>query len=154
MANVNDLFYHGVRQQVRRVLEAMGPKRVEQGLSSFETGASNWSSCFFARAYPDLNLNSHRVDPEFAIAAALGMGKNRIPMRIVYHMFDGAGGKLMTRPQLLSFCRGFLDNKREPDVQKAIDDVLRQTDFSVASDPKAESIFNKRKEVLCGNQAL
>lgn len=131
--DIRDAFYHGVRHQVRRVLEAMGPERIERGLTAFENGASNWSHCFFARAYPELSLNSGRA--EFQVAQALGMGTNRVPMRIVYTLFDGVGSKTtMTKGDLRKFIEGFLDEKRDPEVQKAIDDLIRSTDFSTAHD--------------------
>lgn len=131
MADVKDILYHGIRQQIKRVLVAMGPKRIEDGISAFETGASSWSACFFARAYPEVNLNFGK--PEERIAELLGMGTNKVPMRIVYHTFDGMN-ITMTKKGLLDFCRGFLDDQRDPDVQKAIDEVMRSIDYTGAED--------------------
>lgn len=149
MADVRDLFYHGVRQQVRRVLEAMGPERVEQGLTAFETGHSSWSQCFFARAYPELQLHSKHPDrfgntgPEWKIAAALDMGTNRVPMRIVYSLFDGFGGQhTMTKDDLRKYIRGFLDEIRDPEVDKAINALIDSTNLTTAHEQevwKAES---------------
>ena len=131
MANVKDLFYHGARQQIRRVFEAMGEDRISQGVTAFETGASNWTACFFARAYPEVNLNIG--DPELKIAQLLGMGTNKVPMRIVYHTFD-SNSIVMTRQGLLDMIHGFLDEKRSPDVQNAIDDLLKNTNYEGAED--------------------
>jgi len=130
MAEMKDLIFHGVRQQISRVLTAMGEKRVLDGISAFEDGASNWSACFFARAYPEINL--HR-DPENQIAELLGMGQNKVPMRIVYRTFDGMN-ITMKKPELLSFCRGFLDKQRDPGVEAAINAVLSGIDYKGAED--------------------
>jgi len=119
MADVRDLFYHGMRQQIRRVLDAMGPERIDMGLTAFETGMSSWSACFFARAFPEVNLNS--VDPERKIAQLLGMGDNRVPMRIVYHTFDGAS-HFMTKQQLRKFIEDIRDESRPSEVM----DLLKQ----------------------------
>lgn len=130
MADVRDLFYHGVRHQIRRVLEAMGPEKIEMGLTAFENGASNWSACFFARAYPELNLN---YDPENVIAKALGMEGNRVPMRIVYRTFDSIGVS-MTKQGLVEFIRNFLDEKRDPEAQAGIEELLRGVKYEGAED--------------------
>jgi hypothetical protein len=131
MADVKDLFYHGTRQQIKRVLEAMGEERILNGITAFETGASNWSACFFARAYPEVNLNIG--DPELKIAGMLGMGTNKVPMRIVYRTFDSMS-IVMTRKGLLDMIRGFLDEQRDPDVQSAITDLLKNTSYAGAEE--------------------
>jgi hypothetical protein len=131
MAEMKDLIFHGVRQQISRVLTAMGEKRVLDGISAFETGASNWSACFFARAYPEVDLRAG--EPEGQIAALLGMGKNKVPMRIVYRTFDGMN-ITMKKSELLDFCRGFLDEQRDPEQQAAIDAVISGIDYKGAED--------------------
>lgn len=131
MANVKDLFYHGVREQITRVLKAMGEDRISLGLTAFENGASTWSACFFARAYPEVNLTMH--DPEAKIADLLGMPGNKVPMRIVYRTFDGAGIS-MTKDGMLQFIRGFLDEQRPAAVQDAIDSVLKGVNYAGAED--------------------
>jgi hypothetical protein len=131
VANVKDLFYHGTRQQIRRVLEAMGPDRISQGVTAFETGASNWSACFFARAYPEVNLNIG--DPELKIAQLLDMGTNKVPMRIVYRTFDSMS-TVMTRKGLLDIIHGFLDEKRDPEVQEAINELMANTKYEGVED--------------------
>lgn len=128
----SDAVQLGVEMQVKRVLEAMGEGRILDGITAFETGMSSWSACFFARAYPELNLDNVR-SPENAVADALGMPGNRVPMRIVYTLFDGVGcGRTMSKQDLLAFIRGFLDDKRSPDVQKAIEEAIAglPVDFS------------------------
>lgn len=117
MADVRDLFYHGMRQQIKRVLDAMGEERIDNGLTAFEDGGSNWSACFFARAFPELNLNS--FNPEAQIARALGMGDNKVPMRIVYHTFDGAS-HYMTKDQLKQFIVDVRDEKRPSEVMQLL----------------------------------
>lgn len=117
--DVRDIFYHGMRSQIRRVLDAMGPERIDKGLTAFEDGASNWGQCFFARAYPELRLMGYQ--PELQISQALGMGDNRVPMRIVYHTFDGAS-HFMTKQQLRNFIEAIRDESRPSEVL----DLLRQ----------------------------
>lgn len=131
MADVRDLFYHGVRHQITRVLKGMGEDRISQGLTAFENGASTWSACFFARAYPEVNLNFG--DPELKIAEMLGMPGNKVPMRIVYRTFDGVG-TVMTRDAMKSFIRGFLDEQRDPAVQAGIDDLLKGINYEGAEE--------------------
>jgi hypothetical protein len=131
LPEAKDLFYHGVRQQITRVLKAMGEDRISQGLTAFESGASTWSACFFARAYPDVNLNMG--DPEAKIAELLGMPGNKVPMRIVYYTFDGIGF-VMTKKGMQEFIRGFLDEQRDPKVQAGIDDLLKGLSFKGAEE--------------------
>lgn len=131
MADVKDLIYHGVREQITRVLKAMGEDRISQGLTAFENGASTWSACFFARAYPEVNLTIG--NPEERIAELLGMPGNKVPMRIVYHTFDGCGVS-MTKKGMLEFIRAFLDEQRPKDVQDAIDSVLKGINYAGAED--------------------
>jgi hypothetical protein len=96
MANVKDLLYHGVREQVRRVVLALGEERTDRGLTAFEDGHSNWSDCFFARALE--NDQVFRSEPnEYGVARALGFfrqdgGLNLVPVRMVYFAFDKMPG--------------------------------------------------------------
>lgn len=131
MPNVKDLMYHGVREQITRVLKAMGEDRISLGMTAFENGASSWSACFFARAYPEVNL--HFQDPEAKIADLLGMPGNKVPMRIVYRTFDGAGIS-MTKDGMLKFIRAFLDDQRPAEMQAAMDDVLKGINYAGAED--------------------
>ena len=135
MPNVKDLMYHGVREQISRVLKAMGEERILKGISAFENGASTWSACFFARAYPEVNLVMG--DPELRIAELLGRPGNKVPMRIVYRTFDGAGIS-MTKTGMRDFIRAFLDDQRPAEVQDAIDSVLKGIDFSGAEEKKID----------------
>jgi hypothetical protein len=127
--DVKDAFYHGARDQITRVLKAMGDDRISQGLTAFENGASTWSACFFARAYPEVNLSIS--DPEMRIAELLGMPGNKVPMRIVYRTFDGAG---MTKRGMLEFIRGFLDEQRPKEMQDAIEKVMSGISYEGAYD--------------------
>lgn len=131
MADVKDLFYHGVRHQIGRVLKGMGEDRVSQGLTAFENGASNWSACFFARAYPEVNLNIG--DPEAKIAELLGMPGNKVPMRIVYTTFDGIGF-VMSKKGMHDFIRAFLDDNRDEAVQKGIDELIAGVKYEGAEE--------------------
>ena len=93
---------------------------------AFKDGASNWGACFFARAYPELNLQVGQ--PEFMIADALGMGTNRVPMRIVYSLFDGLGkGRTMSKAELQSYIRAFLDDVQDPEMLRAINSLIDET---------------------------
>lgn len=128
--DVRDIYYHGIRHQVKRVLQAMGEQRVLDGISAFENGQHNWSACFFARAYPDLKLHE-QSDPETVLMDKLDLP--RTPIRIVWHLFDNFGrGVTMSQKELHEFVRGFLDDQRDPIVQKNIEDLMRSMDFTKA----------------------
>lgn len=130
--NIQDIFYHGIRDQIRRVLTTMGPERVEKGLTAFVDGASSWSSCFFARAYPDLELSA--FDAEHQLMKTLGL-RTTIPIRIVYCTFDGAG-IVMTKQQLRDFIQATLTESDTETVNKflATIDYSAAEIFSYASD--------------------
>lgn len=130
---LNNLFYIGIRQQIRRVLTALGPERTDLGLSAFEDGASNWHECFFARAlaHDEVFL---RERGETGVAKALGLvtqdGRpNLIPVRIVYCTFDG-NSKLITRQELNDFIVSVRDGQRPDEVM----DVLRNVNYDKAKD--------------------
>lgn len=128
MADVRDLFYHGIRQNIRRVLVALGPERVDKGLTAFEDGDSNWSECFFARALkPEHDLT--RGEPERIICEALGLmttdGRpNRVPVRLVYYTFDGVS-TLITRDEMRKFIEDVRDESRPTEVMN----LLRQLNY-------------------------
>ena len=126
--NIQDVFYHGVRQQIRRVLTTMGPEKVDLGLTAFEDGSHDWANCFFARAYPELDLKHYA---ENQLCKALGL-KTYIPIRMVYCTFDGAGA-VMTSEQLKKFIEDIRDDMRPEGVM----DVLRSLDFSKAEETEA-----------------
>lgn len=130
--NVKDAFYHGVRQQITRVLKAMGEDRIEKGLTAFQDGASHWGACFFARAYPEVRLGS-KGDPEEQVAALLGMPGNKVPMRIVYRTFDGVSLE-MTKSGLKKFIEDFLDEQRPAEVTEAINDLLSKVNYQGAAE--------------------
>jgi len=119
--------FDGVRDQIKRVLAVMGEERIEKGLTAFDDGASTWTACFFARAYPETNL-LHR-DPEARIAELLGMPGNKVPMRIVYRTFDGAG-IAMTKDAMRQFISDFLEETRTEEI----DEVLAGINFAGAEE--------------------
>lgn len=137
--NVKDAFYHGIREQIRRVINLLGPERTDMGLSAFEDGASNWSECFFARALAPEHLHS-----EEDVARILGIfrhntygskGKkqyNLVPVRIVYQTFDGLS-TMMTKAQLYQFISDIRDESRPQEVL----DLLRHVNY----DMEKESVF-------------
>lgn len=113
--NVKDAFYHGLRDQVRRVLSVMSDEEIEAGLTAFDTGASNWSSCFFARALPDLCLTMS-FNPTVDIQRRLGL-ESPVPVRIVWNLFDGCDfmGQ-MTKEKLREFVHNIRENRRPEEV--------------------------------------
>ena len=146
--DVNVAFYHGIRQQVRRVLKALGPERVEKGLTAFEDGNHSWSHCFFARAFSgECNL-AVVGDPESLIQHKLGID-SRVPIRIVWNLFDQYDHylrqddkMLMTTKEFRSFIEGFLDEQREPEVIN----LLRSLD----ADTPLSTLGDRKVTVACG----
>ena len=126
---LNNLFYIGIRQQIRRVLNLLGPERTDMGLTAFEDGKSNWHECFFARALAkDAAFTSDRS--EVGVARALGLvtntgAPNLVPVRIVYATFDG-NSKLITRNELNEFIVAVRDGQRPEEVMN----VLKSVDYS------------------------
>lgn len=122
--NIQDIFYHGIRDQVRRVLGAMTDQEIDRGLSAFETGASSWSHCFFARALPQLALD--HGDAERKLVKHLQCG-TVIPVRIVYCTFDGSG-VTMKKDELRDFIKS---------IRQGNDDcltVLKSINYEGAAD--------------------
>ena len=122
--NLNDAYYHGIRQQIRRVLNILGDERIDKGLTAFENGDSTWSQCFFARA-----LAPERIYDEDDVCRILGLMHpagypNRVPVRIVYRTFDGCSS-LMTHEQLQKFIEDVRDESR-PEVIS----LLRSINYS------------------------
>lgn len=119
MADVADMFYHGIREQIRRVLTLLGDERVDKGLTAFEDGASSWSSCFFARAFLP-----QRIHCEQDVARILGLetkdGRlNLVPVRIVYYTFDGCSS-MMTEAELKEFIVSVRDETRPSEVMNLL----------------------------------
>lgn len=124
--DVRDAFYHGIREQVRRVLGLLGEERTDKGLTAFEDGASNWSHCFFARA-----LAPERLHDEYDVARILGLTTenvdrplNLVPVRIVYRTFDGCS-TMITKKELEQFIVSVRDESRPDEVMK----LLKSIDF-------------------------
>ncbi len=117
MADVRDLFYHGVRHQMRRVLQALGPERVDKAMTAFDDGQSSWSQCFFARAFPEFDLASMN-SPEYFLATKLGF-KGITPIRIVWHTFDSLN-HYMTKSQMIDFVNAVRDDMRPAEVMELL----------------------------------
>lgn len=129
MPSVKQLMHEGIRHQITRVLEAMGDQRIEKGLTAFKDGASTWTACFFARAYPEINLLDR--DPEARIAELLGMPGNKVPMRIVYRTFDGLGIG-MTKRGMEDFIVKFLAQNQEDEAE--LDAAIAGVNYTGAED--------------------
>lgn len=131
MADVRDLIYHGVREQVRTVLVALGPERIEKGLTAFEDGASNWADCFFARAVGN-ECNLQRGDPEQTLQRLLGL-PSHMPIRITYNLFDehakmrGMQGISLSKKELRQFIRAFVDKPQDAAMEVAINQLIAST---------------------------
>lgn len=128
--NVQDIYYHGVRDQIRRVISKMTEDQLDRGMTAFENGASNWSHCFFARALRgEVNLDNYRDGgPEQKIMRVLGID-TPVPIRIVYCTFDGLG-RTMTRKQLAQFIEDVRDESRPQEVL----DLIKGIDYSGAAE--------------------
>lgn len=126
--------YHGVLHNVRRVIDALGPERTDKGLTAFEDGQSNWSQCFFARAFAPEVMLSHLPDPEGVICRELGIlnkeGKpNRVPVRLVWRTFDSCS-HIITRQKMYEFISSVRDESRPSEVME----LLRGIDYTGAED--------------------
>jgi len=119
--NIQGVFYHGIRDQVRRVLAGMTPEEIDRGIDAFDTGAKNWSHCFFARALPALQLD--RGAPERKLMEHFKL-QTAIPIRIVYCTFDGVGVS-MSREEL----KQFISDVRFSEIDKVLGQ-LRRVDYS------------------------
>lgn len=121
MADLTHLYYQGIQQQIRRVLNLLGEERTDKGLTAFEDGASNWSSCFFARAFlPE------RIHSELDVCRILGLtsentksGYNAVPVRIVYYTFDGCSS-MMTKKELEELIVSIRDETRPDEVMQLL----------------------------------
>lgn len=133
---MQDVWYHGIRQSLRTVLVALGPERIEKGLTAFDDGESDWSSCFFARAFEgELDFNDSSKGPERAIMDRLNL-PSVVPVRNLWTLFDqipvcigdhAMGDKpLMKKQDLRRFIEGVLDESRPKEVL----DLIRQVDFN------------------------
>lgn len=123
--NLQDVFYHGIRDQIRRVLKQMSDEEIDRGLTAFEDGQSSWSQCFFARACPALELDAGR--PEQKLQAHFKL-PTAVPIRIVYCTFDGLG-VTMKREDLAKFIREVrLDDGTT--VNPAINELLSRIDYT------------------------
>lgn len=138
--DVRDMYYHGIRHQVRRVLVALGPERIEKGLTAFEDGKSTWSECFFARAFDNIALNQQQPgigqapswvkgqpkisQPEWTLMHLLGFNTH-VPIRIVWNLFDQHDSwrhdttQLMRKDVFRKFIEDVLDESR-PEVIKLL----------------------------------
>lgn len=146
--NVQDAFYHGIRQSIRMVLDKMGPERVDKGLTAFEDGSHDWSNCFFARAFKD-ELSLTRGDPETRICEAIGLyttrsGKqfpNKVPVRIIWHTFDGHSN-LITAAEMKQFITDVRDESRPDQVMQ----LLRSLDYTGVEEKEIPNVYACRAE--------
>lgn len=135
--NVNDIFYHGIRSQIRRVLEALGDERIDAGLTAFEDGHSSWSDCFFARALAPARLhNEVDVCRELNFFSTSG-APNLVPVRIIYRTFDGLSS-MITKQELVKLIIEIRDESRPDEVMQ----LLRSINYTdVDSTPVPASSF-------------
>lgn len=108
MPDLSQVFYAGIREQVKRVVGLLGEERTERGLNAFVKGSSTWSHCFFAQALAP----EHRLNSENDVARILGLvspnGRlNLVPVRIVYHTFDKMSS-MISKEQLADMMRDLL----------------------------------------------
>lgn len=120
MPDVQDLFYHGIRENIRRVVLALGEDRTDKGLTAFEDGSHDWGNCFFARAFKGELQLSYAKDPEKLICEAIGLMTtkadgtqypNKIPVRLVWHTFDN-GSVLITADEMKKLITDIRDESR------------------------------------------
>jgi hypothetical protein len=133
MANVNDLVYHGIRQQVRRVLDLLGEERTDKGLTAFEDGGKNWSQCFFARALAPERLHSEQDVARILDLKSTNGQLNLVPVRIIYRTFDECS-TMITREELRDFIVSVRDESRPDEVMK----LLRSLNFEGAESTPIE----------------
>jgi hypothetical protein len=104
------------------VLEALGPIRVAKGMTAFEDGSSDWSNCFFARAFEgELNLTRY---PEGQIKEALKF-QTIVPIRFVWTAFDSAKSTGITRDGLIKL----IHEVQQQEHSKAAEDFLKSITF-------------------------
>jgi len=131
--NVNDIFYHGIRSQVRRVLGLLGDERIAKGLTAFEDGASSWSQCFFARALAPARLHSEDDVCRILDLRTTEGDLNRVPVRIIYRTFDGLS-PLMKKKELMDLIVAIRDESRPDEVMQ----LLRSINYAGAEDTPVE----------------
>lgn len=124
--NIQDIQYHGIREQCSRILKLMTNDEIDNGLTAFEDGASSWASCWFARALPYLYLDEGQAERKLMEHFKLGTA---IPIRMMYCTFDGAGVQ-MTKDALRQFIEAIRDERRPAEVNE----ILRNIDFSGVED--------------------
>lgn len=127
---LDNMYYHGIRENIRRVLNVLGDERIDKGLTAFDTGASSWAQCFFARALAPAALHT-----EFDVARELAMttsdGRwNLVPIRTIYRTFDGRSNQI-TKAQLKKFIEDVRWEKHTSSVNK----FLASLDFSNLDEP-------------------
>lgn len=124
MADMRDVIYHGVRQQIRRVLQKMTDEELDRGIDAFETGASTWAHCFFARA---LDMEAHKTvaynwrfgrkvyaDPVQWIMVRLEID-SPVPIKLIYQTFDGMSHAIK-RSEMKEFITSLRDERRPDEV--------------------------------------
>lgn len=135
MPNIRDAYFHGVRQQLRRVIQALGPDRTDDGLTAFIDGASSWSSCFFARALPGLELDLSS-DPSEDIRRELKL-ETKVPVCITWNTFDGCG-VTMSKDQMQQFIQDVLDETRPQEVMELLAGLNLDLEAAVPAGSKCQ----------------
>lgn len=123
--NIQDAFYHARIVHIRNVLTALGPVRVAKGMTAFDDGQSNWSHCFFARAFAgELDLHGR---PEVQLKEALKL-PSIVPIRFVWRAFDSAASAGMKRAEL----KAMIEKLTTQDHDDAVDKFLASIAFDEA----------------------
>lgn len=111
------------------MITALGPIRMEKGLTAFEDGRSNWGECFFARAFEDeVSLFEH---PEQTIMEATGI-KTRVPIRFTWRSFDSAKETGINRKQLEHLMREIMKQDHQDAADKFLKDFITSVQFDEA----------------------
>lgn len=143
MADMRDVIYHGIRQQIRRVLEKMTDEEIDRGIDAFETGQKNWSHCFFARALEmDKALAPARwaawrfngvwyTDPVQWIMVRLGID-SPVPIKLVYQTFDGKSTQITTA-EMRQFITDLRDDRRPNEVMALLRGVNYDAPYEVST---------------------
>ena len=121
--DLQTIFYHARIVHLRNVLTALGPVRVAKGMTAFDDGESNWSNCFFARAFKgELNLNHNA---EHRIQNALHL-PTRVSIRFTWRAFDSAKDTGMTREAL----KDMIEKITAKTNDEAVDKFLASIEFN------------------------
>lgn len=149
MPDLSQVFYHGIREQVKRVVGLLGEERTEKGLRAFTKGASTWSHCFFAQALaPEYQLQSEN-DVARILGLVNGDGRlNLVPVRIVYHTFDRMSS-MISKLELADMMRELLDEYRAESAAPVeveipnTSETVKEAEKHLAGAPKILDVIKK-----------